>query len=113
MTSREFYNAIKDNESVARELREFAESEIVKLDARNEKRKNTKSKAQVANDEIKDKILELLAEKPMVASDIGKALDISTQKASALAKLIVDDGKATVSDMKVKGKGTVKLYTIA
>ena len=47
-----------------------------------------------------------------VASSIGTALGISTQKASALCKLLVDGGKLTVADVKVKGKGTVKQYAV-
>jgi hypothetical protein len=49
----------------------------------------------------------------MVASDIAKAMEISTQKASALCKLLVDNGTLAVGDKKIKGKGTVKEYSLA
>jgi hypothetical protein len=48
-----------------------------------------------------------------VASALGAALGISTQKASALCKILVDGGELTVADVKVKGKGTVKCYSLA
>ena len=57
-------------------------------------------------------ILAHLANGSAVASDIGAALGISTQKASALCGLLVKEGKMTVVDTKVKNKGTVKQYTL-
>ena len=49
----------------------------------------------------------------MVASEIGKALGVSTQKASSLCVLMVKDGRLKVTDLKVKNKGTVKSYSLA
>jgi hypothetical protein len=59
------------------------------------------------------KICDLLANGSMVASDIGKALEVSTQKASALCVLLVKEGTVCCTDLKVKGKGTVKCYALA
>ena len=112
MTNREFYTAILANESINADLKAFAQSEIDKLDARNDKRKNTQTKAQKENEGIMTAILDHLANGSAVASDIGTALGISTQKASALCKLLVDSKKVTVEDIKVKNKGTVKQYTL-
>lgn len=113
MTNREFYTAIIGNHNVADDLKTYAQAEIDKLDARNDKRKNTQTKAQKENEGIMTAILDHLANGSAVASDIGTALGISTQKASALCKLLVDGGKLTVEDIKVKNKGTVKQYTLA
>ena len=113
MTNREFYTAIIANPNVAQDYKDFAQAEIDKLDARNDKRKNTQTKSQKENEGIMTSILSYLANGSAVASDIGTALGISTQKASALCKLLVDGGKLTVADVKVKGKGTVKQYSIA
>ena len=113
MTNREFYTAIIGNPNVADDLKAYAQGEIDKLDARNDKRKNTKTKAQKENEEVMTSILEHLANGSAVASEIGSALGISTQKASALCKLLVNDGKLTVADIKVKNKGTLKQYTLA
>lgn len=113
MTNREFYTAIIGNPNVAEDLKIYAQGEIDKLDARNDKRKNTQTKAQKENEGIMTSILEHLANGSAVASEIGSALGISTQKASALCKLLVNDGKLTVADIKVKNKGTLKQYTLA
>ena len=113
MTNREFYTAIIGNENVAQDIKDFAQAEIDKLDARNDKRKNTQTKEQKENEGIKAIILAHLANGAAVASDIGSALGISTQKASALCKLLVNEGKVTVTDIKVKNKGTVKQYALA
>lgn len=112
MTEREFLTAILAVEGIATDLADYATEGLAKLDARNDKRKNTKTKAQVENEGIMASILEALATAPMVASEIASAVGISTQKASALCKLLVDGGKVTVADIKVKNKGTVKQYTI-
>lgn len=113
MTNREFYNAIIANPNVADDLKTFAQAEIDKLDARNDKRKNTQTKAQKENEGVMTAIVDhLTANGSDVASSIGTALGISTQKASALCKLLVDGGKLTVADVKVKGKGTVKQYAV-
>ena len=113
MTNREFYTAIIGNPNVADDLKTYAQGEIDKLDARNDKRKNTQTKAQKENEGVMTSILEHLANGSAVASEIGSALGISTQKASALCKLLVNDGKLTVADIKVKNKGTLKQYTLA
>lgn len=112
MTNREFYTAIIANPNVAENIKAFAKGEIDKLDARNDKRKNTQTKAQKENESVMASILTHLANGSAVASDIGSALGISTQKASALCKLLVNSGKVTVADIKVKNKGTVKQYTL-
>lgn len=112
MTNREFYTAIIGNPNVADDLKTFAQAEIDKLDARNDKRKNTQTKAQKENEGVMTAIVDTItANGSMVASEIGTALGISTQKASALCKLLVDGGKLTVADIKVKNKGTVKQYS--
>lgn len=113
MTEREFLTKVLAVGGLAQELRDHATEGLAKLDARNDKRKNTQTKAQKENEGIMTSILELLADGAKVASEIGVALGISTQKASALCKLLVDDGKVVVADVKVKGKGTVKQYSLA
>ena len=93
---------------------EWAKAMLSKMDEKNSKRKNTKSKEQIANDGIMNSIVEYIKTNgAQVASELGKALGISTQKASALCKILVDGGELTVADVKVKGKGTVKCYSLA
>ena len=113
MTNREFYTAIINNENVAQNIKDFAQGEIAKLDARNDKRKNTQTKAQKENEGIMTSILDHLANGSAVASEIATAVGISTQKASALLRQIVADGKATVTDVKIPKRGVQKAYAKA
>ena len=114
MTYRDFYNAVItsiDNE----ELKVFATEAIAKLDARNAKRASTPSKKSIENAPIRAHIAGFLEENEgsHLASEIASALDISTQKVSALCRQMVGDGVLTVEDVKVKGKGTQKSYSLA
>ena len=108
MTKREFLNAVIANVEVA-EIVEFAQAEIAKMDARNAKRTSTPSKAQIANEPIKARIIEVLTYEPMTASEVAEKVEISTQKASALLRQI--DG-LVITEVKVKGKGKVKGYAL-
>lgn len=112
MTNREFFSAIA-NSNISAELVAFANDAIAKLDARNEKRASTPSKTALANEPIKASILDLLVSGSKVASEIGVALEISTNKASALCRQLVECGKLSVTDVKVKGKGSVKSYSLS
>ena len=112
MTEREFLNGVLAIEGLSKELTDHATERITALDARNDKRKNTQSKAQKENEGIKQTIYDLLvANGSMVASEIGNALTLTTQKVSALCGQMVTAELLTVADVKVKGKGTVKQYT--
>ena len=113
MTEREFLTAILAIEGLSADLADYAKEGISKLDARNDKRKNTPTKAQKENEGLMNAILTHLTKAPAVASEIAVALGISTQKASALCKLLVDKGALTVKDFKVKNKGAVKQYSLA
>ena len=113
MTNREFYKAIIGSE-VSEEIKAFAQEQIDKLDSKNEKRKNTQTKTQKENEGIKTSIVNLIEENgSMVASVIATKLNISTQKASALCKQLVEEKELVVTDIKVKNKGTLKQYAIA
>ena len=113
MTNREFYNAVI-GANVSEELKTFAQGEIDKLDAKNEKRKNTQTKAQKENETVKVAIVDFIKENgASVASVIANGCGVSTQKASALCKLLCEDKVLVVSDIKVKNKGTLKQYALA
>lgn len=109
MTKREMFEAII-NGNINEEIIEMAKNEIVKMDEKNAKRKNTPSKVALANEPIKAKIKEVLTSEPQSASEVAEKVEISVQKASALLRQI--DGLA-VSEIKVKGKGKVKGYALA
>ena len=109
MTKREMFEAIV-NGQVTAEIVEMAKAEIVKMDERNAKRRETPSKSAVANEPIKAEIVKVLTNEPMTASAVAEQVGISTQKASALLRQI--DG-LEVTEVKVKGKGKVKGYYFA
>lgn len=109
MTKREMFEAII-NGNVNAEVIEMAKSEIIKMDEKNAKRKNSPSKTAIANEPIKAKIKEVLTHEPQSAGEVAEKVEISVQKASALLRQI--DG-LVVSEIKVKGKGKVKGYALA
>lgn len=114
MTEREFLNSVLAIEGISKELSDYATEGIAKLDARNDKRKNTQTKTQKENEGVMTAIVDhLTANGADVASAIATAVGVSTQKASALCGLLVKNGTLTVTDIKVKGKGTVKQYAVA
>ena len=118
MTKREFLNeviAVIDGTSEVDVLvlKEFAKAEIVKLDERNASRSSKPTKTQIENEPIKEKILEVLSTgERMVASAIAERLEISTQKASALCRQLVESKKLKVEDVKIPKKGKQKAYMV-
>ena len=111
MTKREFYVAIANGE-MNDEVKATAEEYIAKMDEANEKRKNTLSKKQEENEAIKVEILTHLDAEAKTATTIGELMGISTQKASALLRQLVNDGKATATEVKIPKKGTQKAYIV-
>lgn len=108
MTNRDFFTAIV-NGTLNEEVIAHAQASIEKLDARNAARKDKPSKKSLENEPIKEAIKSLLTEEPMTASEIAEKVEISTQKASALLRQI--EG-LNVTEVKVKGKGKVKGYSL-
>jgi ribosomal protein S19E (S16A) len=117
MTISEFMTAVIAVEGMPADLCEFAESEIAKLDARNAKRAEKPSKTALANEPIKVELFELLEEMGGVhtASAVVEKLEgkYSVQKVSSLLRQLANEGKLNVVEVKVKGKGKQKGYTIA
>lgn len=113
-TQRDFFKGIVEGAVITAEQAAYAADAIAKLDKRNEKRKTTPSKTAIENAPIKEKIVEFLEGKgPTPANAIGEGVGITTQKASALARQLVEAGELTVADVKVPKKGTVKAYALA
>ena len=109
MTRREMFTEIA-NGNITEEIKEMALAEIAKMDARNAKRSATPSKTAIANEPIKEAIANVLGYEPMTAKEIAEGVGISVQKASALLRQI--EG-LNVTEVKVKGKGKVKGYSVA
>ena len=111
MTNREFYTAVA-NGTINEEIVAHATSAIEKMDAALANRKNKPNKKTLENAPIIESILGALTAEPQTAATVAEAVGISTQKASALLRSIVADGKATATEVKVPGKGTNKAYTL-
>lgn len=112
MTNREFLTAVSALDNA--DLAAFATAALAKMDAANEKRKNTPSKTQIENAPLLDQIVnEILGVEPKTASEVAEVLGVKVQKASALLRALVADGRAVATDGKIPKKGTVKLYTLA
>lgn len=113
MTNREFFTAIATSE-LSDDFKAFANAELAKLNERNAKRRNTPTKAQVANEPIKEAIVAYLAEnKGAVASAIASAVGVTTQKVTALCTILNKEGKVVIGEVKIKGKGVLKAYSLA
>lgn len=122
MTKRDFMKAVialaemnadaRANEYTMVEMVEHAKAEIDLIDRRNNARSSKPTKAQLANEEVKTKILEVLSSNPMVASAIGEMVGISTQKASALCRQLVESGKIQAQEVKIPKKGKQKGYSL-
>jgi len=112
MTKREFLEIVMGLGHP--EAAEFAAKELEKMDRALEKRRSKPSKAQIANAPIIQQIVsEILEGKELkTASEIAEILEISVQKASAVLRQAVSEGKVEVEDVKVKGKGVQKGYRL-
>lgn len=112
MTNREFLNAIV-SANLSDEMTEKANALLASLDKRNESRKAKPSKTAIANEPVKQAIIKALEGKGVqTAAEVGVALNITTQKASALLRQLAEGGVVVTSEVKVPKKGKVKGYTL-
>lgn len=111
MTNREFLNTII-NANLSEEVTARAQEMLAQMDARNAKRASTPSKTAVANAPLKQMIVKLISEKNLTAPEVGVALEVSTQKASALLRQLCEDGVLTSEEIKVPKKGRMKSYSL-
>lgn len=113
MTNREFYTAVAQG-AMNDELMAFAQEAIVKMDERNAKRNSKPSKAAIENEPIKAQIVDFVTKRNefCIAGTIADALGITTQKASALCRQLVADGKLAEQVVKVPKQGKRKAYSV-
>lgn len=118
MTQREFYAAVIEA-NINETLTVYATEAIEKLDKTNDNRK-AKAAEKAAEKEaekapIRQAILAVITEEPATASTlIEKAgVDIKPQAIPSLLKGLVEDGVIVKTDIKVKGKGTVRGYALS
>lgn len=139
MTNREFFNALVNGTLITKEKNEkgemienersifdengfnlsdeikaFASECITKLDNKNKKRSKNLTTKQKDNISIKDNILSLMTDnEKRSAKMIADEYNISTQKASALLKQLVDNNKLTVTVEKFNGSSSkVNVYKL-
>ena len=111
MTNREFFTNII-NGTINEEVIAHATTALEKMDTAIANRKNKPSKTALANAPILEAITGRLTAEAQTASEIGAALEISTQKASSLLRQLVASGVAVSTEVKGP-KGVVKAYTLA
>ena len=112
MTNREFFNAII-NANVSDELTAHATAELEKLDKRNAQRSSKPSKIQLENEPIKAHLLEILAVKPMTASEIRNTdPNLSSSKISTLCGQLAQEGKVSIQEIKVPKVGKRNQYSL-
>lgn len=124
MTNREFFVNVSKNIVGEAEVAHALE-QIAKLDATNAKRAEKAKEKATSNEPIKTAIFNLLTEKGgMTSPDIAEALkaqgvttadgeEISTSKASSMCRQMVEEGRLTVTEIKVPKKGKLKQYAVA
>ena len=121
MTNREFF--VKVSEGVVNEeIIAHAIAAIEKMDASNEKRKNTPSKTAEANAPLVEAIITgILMHEPMTGVAIAEKLNemfpdlekpVTVNKVASLLKNAVAAGEVVKSDVKVE-KTTRKAYALA
>lgn len=116
MTARDFYEAVIALANVPADLSDYAKSAIAALDKKNADRKTSKAALarQAENDGLKAAILAALEGDDVVkvAADLAVELGVSTQKASALARQLAEDGTIDVVEVSIPKKGKVKGYKL-
>ena len=112
MTNRELFNAII-NANVSDELTAHATAELEKLDTRHAQRSSKPSKIQLENEPIKAHLLEILAVKPMTASEIRNTdPNLSSSKISTLCGQLAKEGKVSIQEIKVPKVGKRNQYSL-
>ena len=118
MTKREFLmdviGAIEGKEGVdVVAVRDYAMEQIAKMDERNAVRSSKPTKTQLENEAVKEQILAAFeVGEVLVAAAIGERVGISTQKASALCRQLVEIGSLKSQEVKIPKKGKQKAYSI-
>lgn len=101
MTKKEMFSKIATVCSADAEIVEFCNHEIALLVKKNSYKSTKPTKTQVENEGLKDAILNAL-DKPMTATEIGNAVGISVNKASALLKQLHEDNSIVREVVKRK-----------
>jgi len=115
MTRRERLEAVI-NGNITEELVEECKVELQKMDASNAKRASKQTEHQKVNAEIATTILGFLSsDNEMMVDEIVANLggDYTRQRVTGIMTNLVKSGSVVANDVKVKGKGKRKAYTLA
>ena len=113
MTQKEFFESIMYGDVITEEMKTHAANEFEKIAVRAEKRKNYRTPAQKENDDIKEKILECFVDCPeMTGKEVAEKMAISTQKANALLRQLVNENNLVVTQV-ANGKRLINSYSLA
>lgn len=113
MTSREFYTAILAIADLPADLSAYAQAEIDKLNAKNEKRKTASGEIKEENKPIAEAIVKALANGQMLSADLAVAIGATVQKVNGVAGEMCKIGTLVKVKVKVKGKGEQTAYALA
>ena len=112
MTQKEFFESIMYGDVITEEMKTHAADEFAKIAVRAEKRKNYRTPVQKENDEIKEKILECFVEgTEMTGKEVAEKMEITTQKANALLKQLVNENLLAVAQI-ANGKRLINSYSL-
>lgn len=111
-TMREFLSAVVEG-TLTSEVKEFAEAQIAKIDATNEKRKEKALEKAKEKAPIFDAAFDCLSDAPILVSEVAAKMETSPQMASYYLRELVKQGRANVQDVKIPKVGTRKAYTRA
>lgn len=113
MKRREFFEAVMKIENVDAELVEYARGEIAKIDAENEKRRNTLNKKQKENLELVAKVVAVLTNEPVGAKELGEMVGLTSNKVASLMRVAIEDGLARAVDFgSPKRKGYMRAESV-
>jgi hypothetical protein len=115
MTMRKYHEAVLAIPGCPADVAEKAKAEIAKLDATNVKRTEKAKAKQVEYEPLKTAIYHFLLVNGMkTTAEIAAGVEVlggSSPKASAMCRQMVEEGRLTSHEVKVKGKGAQKAYT--
>lgn len=109
MMNRDFYNAILAIDNIPADVREHAMHALDKMNEANARRSSKPSKKAIENEPVKASIVEYLGTvDSAIAADVAGACEISSSKASALLRQLVEGGQVVAKDDKRR-----KVYALA
>ena len=116
MTAREFFTTMMEKYDLTDELNAYCVEALSNLDRRNDQRKSKAAeKSEKENAPIRAAIMETLNANGcdgLTETELGEALEITHNKAGAIARGLVKDGLISVEERKFPKIGKRKVYFI-